>query len=403
MAFDTTAADALLKELYGPAIVNELNDSVPFLKLIQKDAGDIPFSGREWVVPIHVGRNSGIGSVAQGGTLPTAGNQKYQDYKLTYTSQYGAIKVTGQAIEQTKTDKGAFGRAIALEMDGLKNNFNTILNFQFLNDGTGVRASAASWSGNTATLATAVTYDVLNPDMLVDVYDSTMATQKLSGSTITIPAGGFDPTTWNVTKVTLSGTASPSLAANDVIVMKGNLNSEITGINKVVGAGVYGGIDPASFPVWQSPVQNNVGSPGTPRAINESIFQQAVDVAKIASGQEPRYWFTRPEIRRQFFLFKTAQNRNMNTKKYDGGFESVEFDGKEIFVDRMAPANKLFGLNPSYLYILETQPPHWIDNDGRILYRDPNRTDSFLADMRYFVNLGCTMRNAQVVISDLQM
>lgn len=399
MAFDTTAADALLKELYGPAIVNELNDSVPFLALIEKDAGDIPFSGREWVVPIHVGRNSGIGARAQGSVLPTAGNQKYQDYKLSYTNQYGSIKVTGQAIEQTKSDKGAFGRAIALEMDGLRNNMRTDLNFQFLGDGTGTRASVASWSSATATLNTPVTYDLLNPDILVDVYDSTLTTQKASGVSITIPAGGFDPKTWTVTKITLSSTPTGG-AANDVIVRSGNLNAEISGLASAVGAGTYGGINPSNYPVWQSAVLDNGG---TPRGINESIFQQACDVSSIASGQEAKFWFTRPEIRRQFFLFKTAQNRTAPTKKYDGGFESVEFDGKEIFVDRMAPANKLFGINPAYLYILETAPMHWIDNDGRILYRDPGRTDSFLADMRYFVNLGCTMRNAQVLVSDIQM
>lgn len=397
MAFDTTAADAILKELYGPAIVNELDDTVAFLKLLERDAGTIPFSGREWVVPIHVGRNSGVGAVAQGGTLPTAGNQKYTDYKLSYTNQYGAIKVTGQAIEQTKNDKGAFGRAIALEMDGLRNNFRTDLNFQFLNDGTGKRASAASWSSNTATLSTAVTYDILNPDILVDVYDSTMATKKLSGSTVTIAS--FDPSTWTVSQVTLSGTASPALAAGDVIVRAGNLNAEIVGLNKTVGAGVLGGVDPSSYPVFQSPV---LGNSGTLRSINEGLWQQAKDVGKIASGETPKYWFTRPEIRRQYYLFKSAQNRNINTKKYDGGFDSLEFDGLEIFEDKMAPANKLFGINPAYLYILETGPAHWIDTDGRILYRDPSRTHSFLADFMYFVNLGCTKRNAQVVVSDLQ-
>ncbi|KIL38305.1 hypothetical protein SD70_27200 [Gordoniibacillus kamchatkensis] len=399
MAFDTTAADAILKELYGPAIVNELNDSVPFLKLIEKDAGTIPFSGREWVVPIHVGRNNGMGAVPQGGTLPTPGNQKYVDYKLTYAQNYGSIKVTGQAIEQTKNDRGAFGRAITSEMDGLRKNFRTILNRQFLGDGTGVLASVASWASQTATLSVPVTYDVLNPDWLVDVYDSTLTTQKASGVTVTFPAGGFDPSTWTVTKVTLGGTVT-SPAANDVIVFKGNLNAEIVGLNKIVGAGVHGGIDPATYPVWQSPV---LGNSGNLRSINEGLWQQAVDVGSIASGQEPKYWFTRPEIRRQYYLFKSAQNRNINTKKYDGGFDAIEFDGKEIFNDRMAPANKLFGINPDYLYILETQPPSWIDTDGRILYRDPNRTHSFLADMFYFCNLGCTMRNAQVVVTDLQM
>lgn len=401
MAFDTSAADALLKELYGPGIVNELNDSVPFLTLIQRDAGEIPFVGREWVVPIHTGRTKALGAVAQGGTLPTPDSQKYTDYKQTYVGLYGSIKVTGQAIQQMRNDKGAFGRATVLEMEGLRNNFRLDLNRQFQGDGSGTLATVSSWSGQTATLTTAVTYDMLNQDMLVDVYDSTLATLKASGVSVTIASGGFDTSTWTVSKVTLGGTVT-SPAANDVIIRSGNKNAEITGLGKVVGTGTLGGIDPTSFPVWQAPVLDNAANSHALRGINESLFQQAADVANIASSEDPKYWFTTHGIRRQFFLFKSAQNRNVNTKSYDGGFDSVEYDNKEIFADRMATPNVLYGINPAYLYILETQPPHWIDDDGRILYRDPNRTDSFLADMRYFVQLGVTKRDAHVAIKDLQ-
>jgi hypothetical protein len=358
MALTTTNADAILKELYGPGIVNELNEQVPFLALIQKDAGEIAFTGREWLVPIHTNRNSGIGAVAEGGTLPTAGQQGYVDFKIKYVSLYGSIKVTAQTIKQTANDKGAFGRAMVLEMEGLRNNFRTDLNRQFLGDGTGTIATVSSWSGNTATLNTPVNYDMLNPDMLVDVYDSTLTTQKASGASITLPSGGFDQKSWNVTQVTLSVAGSPAYAAGDVIVRKGNLNAEISGLSVVVGNGTYGGINPANYPVWSSPVLDNGG---TLRTINESLFQQAVDTASIAGGGQVRYWFTRPEIRRQFFLFKSAQNRNINTKKYDGGFDSIEFDGKEIFVDRMCPANKLFGIDPSFLYILQTEDMHWVN------------------------------------------
>jgi hypothetical protein len=394
MAQNLTQFDAVLKEFYGPGIVEELNEQVPFLKLIEKDAGLIKFDGRRWLVPIHTGRNGGIGARAESAVLPTPGAQTYDDYTIKPTYQYGGIKVTGQVIQQSRTDKGAFGRAVQLEMEGLRNQFRSDLNFQFQRDGKGVRTTISTGANSTSQSVAATPYDLLYEGMVVDIYSSDLGTKR---GTATINSVTLDPKTWNVTAITLSGTVNTT--TNDVVIRSGNLNMEISGIDAIVGAGSYGGIDPATRAVWQSPVLDNGG---TLRPINYSLFQQAIDVSEKAGGGNPEYFFTTYDARRNFFLYMTSEKRVVNTKKYDGGFESVEYNGKEIFVDRMAKANTMYGIDPEYLYRLETRELHWIDDDGTILHRSFDNTDTYFANMRYYVQLAATKRNAMVKIADIQ-
>lgn len=390
-----TQYDAVLKEMYGPGIVEELNEQVPLLKLIEKDAGDIPFVGRRWIVPIHTGRNTGIGARAESAVLPSAGAQTYTDYIMKPTSQYGGIKLTGQVIEQSRSDKGAFGRATELEMTNLRNQLRSDLNFQFQRDGNGVRGTVGSISTNTITLSTAIPYDLLFENMKVDVLSSNFGTNRGSA---TIQSVTLDPKTWTVTAIVLDA-APGGTTGTDVIVRSGNYGNEITGLDAIVGAGTYGNINPATYSVWQSPVLDNGG---TLRPINYSLFQQGIDVGNIAGGGDVKYWFTTPDVRRNFFLYMTSEKRVVNTKKYDGGFDSVEYNGKEIFIDRMCKANNMYGIDPAYLYILQTRELHWIDDDGTILHRSFDNTDTYFANMRYYVQLACTKRNAMVKIKDIQ-
>lgn len=395
-----TQFDPLFKELYGPGIVEELNEQVPMLKLIEKDAGTIPFVGRRWIVPIHTGRNSGIGARGEGAVMPSAGAQSYTDYIMKPTYQYGGIKVTGQVIEQSRDDKGAFGRAVSLEMENLRNQFRSDLNFQFQRDGNGVRGTVSSISSNTITLTAAIPYDLLFENMKIDVLSSNFGTNRGSAN---INSVTLDPKTWTVTAITLDA-APAGTTGTDVLVRSGNYiagtgGNEITGLDAIVGAGSYGGINPSNYAIWQSPVLDNGG---TLRPINYSLFQQAVDVGNIAGGGQLKYFFTTPDVRRNFFLYMTSEKRVVNTKNYEGGFDSVEYDGKEIFVDRMCKANTMYGIDPQYLYRLETRELHWIDDDGTILHRSFDNTDTYFANVRYYVQLACTKRNAQVKIKDIQ-
>jgi hypothetical protein len=396
MAGQTLATfDAVLKDFYGPGVVESLNQEVPFLALLEKESNPVVISGRRFLIPIHLKRNSGVGARPELGTLPTAGNQGYADYTLQAVNNYGVVSFSGQTIAASRNDKGAFGRVAQLEMDGLKNDLRLELNWQFQRNGKAARATIASGASSATQTVNAVYANILQEGMVVDIYDSTITTPKATG--LTIQSVTIDPKTFNVTAITLS--QSVTTATGDVIVRSGNVGYEITGLDAIVGNGTYGGINPANYAFWQSPVLDNGG---TPRALTEDLFQRAIDVAHRAGGGQVKFFFTTPNVRRNYFNQLATMRRVVNTIKYDGGFTSLEFEGKEIFVDDMAIPGVMFGIDPEYVKIYETDQMGWMDDDGTILHRDLTNKDAFYAVMRWYSNLGCTKRSALVKVTDLQ-
>src|SRR6202035_1568644 len=146
-----------------------------------------------------------------------------------------------------------------MEMRLLKEQFASDLNFQFLRDGNGVRAVINAGVTSVNITFSAIPYDLLFENIQIDIYDTTLVTKKYSNLTVNTVV--MDPSTWTVTGANLS--ASVTVLSTDVIVRAGNLGNELTGVDAAVGAGTYGGINPATYVPWQSPVLNNTASPGT--------------------------------------------------------------------------------------------------------------------------------------------
>src|SRR5256884_454086 len=102
------AADAILKDLYVGPIVEQLNQKTYLLDQIERDADHIDHTGRRAVVPVHKNRNRGRKSIADGGTLPTAGAQQWLDAIIPLRYHFSGIELTEQAIQASKSNEGAF-------------------------------------------------------------------------------------------------------------------------------------------------------------------------------------------------------------------------------------------------------------------------------------------------------
>jgi len=128
MGATKTTADAALKEDYQPAVREQINNDIPILTYVEKNTKDT--DGRRAVLSLHVTRNSGIGSRAEGGTLPTAGNQGYAEERVSLKYHYGRIQLTGPLMRAADTDKGAFERALDSETKRVVNDLKRDLNRQ---------------------------------------------------------------------------------------------------------------------------------------------------------------------------------------------------------------------------------------------------------------------------------
>ena len=96
MAVQISTLEAILKESYLGPIVETLNQQIEMLQLFKKSTLD--WSGKKVVIPVHVGRNTGVAYANESGnttggataaTLPTAGNQTHVDLIVNSKYLYG--------------------------------------------------------------------------------------------------------------------------------------------------------------------------------------------------------------------------------------------------------------------------------------------------------------------------
>ena len=96
--------DAILQDFYLGPIQEQLNQEVLALELMEKVKVD--WNGRRCIIPVHISRNNsaalGNAFVGEGGALPVAGDQGYEDLAITARYQYGRFSVTGPAIASAR-------------------------------------------------------------------------------------------------------------------------------------------------------------------------------------------------------------------------------------------------------------------------------------------------------------
>ena len=138
MAVQISTLEAILKEFYLGPIVETLNQQIEMLQLFKKSTLD--WSGKKVVIPVHVGRNTGVAYANESGnttggataaTLPTAGNQTHVDLIVNSKYLYGRFALSGPAIASSKTTANSFATYVQTEMDGLVTDVKVQANENF--------------------------------------------------------------------------------------------------------------------------------------------------------------------------------------------------------------------------------------------------------------------------------
>lgn len=372
---DLTQASGILKDVYLPVVREQINNKVMLLNQIEKNTEDV--EGKEAKLSLHVSRNSGVGARLEGGTLPTAGNQGYVKETVPLRTQTGRFQITVQAIEAMRSNRGAFERAVESEMKRLVNDEKRNVNRQLFGTSDGVIASATTSTTTTtinlASTTTAVQLRQLEVGMMIDIGTVAEAEAGTGGPAYAVQITAVDST--NKT-ITVSGSAI-STDANDKIMVAGsggdgNEQAELTGLQTIVDStGTLFNVNPTTYPVWSSYESAVSGAP------TESVLEVAHDEVDIRSGEEINLWVVTHGIRRGHAAFLTTQKRFTNTLDLKGGFKALEVaaGGRSaaMIVDRDCPSATAFGLNTDRLFKHEQTDWEFMDEDGEILSRVPNK------------------------------
>lgn len=378
-----TTVDAILKEVYGPRIEDQLQNETTAIKRIERTSdGVVETVGGKYVdFPIRVQRNTGIGYRNESEQLPAAGQQGYAEVHVPLKYGYGRVQLTGQLMQLAETKTQAFASAMDNEMEYLKDDVAKDQNRIVYADASGLMASVT----DTAAATGAHTVDnvqYLEVGMLVDVLTKTTGAPTVSNTAIT----AIDPVTKTVTTA-----ATYTGAVTLGFYRQGDYGREPTGFGGIVAAGLLHTLNSSTQPKWQGVVD----VPGADRALSEGLMIEMCDKIRVNGGKVSAI-FTNLGVRRAYFNLLSQQRRYNDTKEFAGGFRGLAFNyGTEVPVveDVDAPPNQMLFMDESKIKIYRNKEWHWMDEDNSILKWVTN-FDAYEAVLRHYSEFGTSQRNA---------
>ncbi len=403
-----TTADSALKEDYQPLVREQINQDVPILTYMEKNTKDT--DGRRAVLSLHVSRNSGIGSRAEGGALPTAGNQGYAEERVSLKYHYGRGQLTGPLMRAADSDKGAFERAMDAETHRIVDDLKRDVNRQVwgTSDGVIVEADASSVSTTVYLISTASDVQVrqLEVGMIVDIGTVAAPTGRTSNNAIVAVHNNVAAGTQSSIELTSAVTTTTS--STDYIFRTGNGGSgasqkELTGLQSIVAAsGTLFNVNPSTSPIWASTVNSNA----TNRSISENLMANVVQTTQIAGGTWPNLAVAHHGVFRAYANLLLGLKRFPNTVALQGGYAAgipfIGGGGTEIpvVVDRDCPANSMFFLDTSHLTEFMASDWEFMQEDGSVLFRVAGY-DAYEFTLFKYAEIATDKRNAHGLLSNI--
>lgn len=385
--------DPILKTQYLGPIREILNYAAKLLERIGTDYDSV--TGKNFTIPMHYGRNEGIGARADGGALPAAGSQAYKEAIVPMRYLYGRIQITGPTIKAAANDAGAFTRAISSEIKGVTKDLKSAINRMLAGDGTGALTLCGTTSASTTVVVASTSK--LRAGMPIDVL------VYADGTTSTGAADRLVTSVTNATSFVISG-AAITTDSTFAVYVKGSRNLEIMGLGGIVAAtdipGGYGSFQNlavASYPWHKATVQANGG---TARPISDNLLQTLFDTVKAAGAGEISALYTTSGVRRAYQALLTATKVLSNTMELKGGAKTITFNDFPFIVDDMLPTGKIFGVDESSLQMFKMADFDWMDQDGAVLSR-VSGYDAYEAVLYCYMELGNYVRNANGVLADI--
>jgi hypothetical protein len=378
-----TALSAILKNQYLGPIREQFNNSTPLLSRLERD--DESVVGKNFTIPLHYGRNESVSSRAEGAALAAADSQKYKETIVPMKYHYGSIELTGQTIKACKSDAGAFTRAVESETTGRLSDLKVGINRQLFGDGTGALTACASASTVNITVVSTAKLRVGMPvDILVTATGATtagvVATSVVSITSATVFVVADAPGTPS----SIDGTYSVYLAgsrANEMMGFEGIFSASAT----------LQGLDVATYPWWMANVINGNG------AIKEETLQLALDTTEKNSNGSCTAMYTTYGVRRAYMALLQKLKQYTNPLELKGGFQSLDYNGMPMFVDKDCAAGKIYFADEKQMKLFRMSDWEWMEEDGAVLSRKAGY-DAYQAILFSYMELGCSMRNAQTVV-----
>jgi hypothetical protein len=365
-----TAASEALKLFYLPGLQYQMNNANPILQVVERDSKSVV--GSEIRMALRYGRHGGVGNRADNGDLPTPNSRKTKQAKYETKNIFAHIQISDKTMKASRGD-GAFASLLEADLADAEHDTKDNMARQCFGDGTGKLATTAAVAGAISIGVDNVQY--LVEGILVDIVDN-VGTVKVSQREI-LEVDDINKT------VKISGPAVTTVAT-DILVVHGNYNQELTGFGSVFKQNntIYG-ID-RNTNKWFNPyVQGTVGT------LSETKIQKAIDEVDRKAGGKTNFLVSSYGVRRAYQDLMTATKRTVEQMEYKGGYKTLAYNDMPFTVDKYAPEGTMFGMDLSTWALYHIEDFNWLDEDGAVLSRIPNKA-IWGATLARYCDLGCS-------------
>lgn len=387
----------ILKDMYAPAIVNQIPKKSILWAIIKKKISD--FYGKQLVIPVLLGMPESVGArAANDYSLPAAQKSSYDQAYISMKKIYGRVGVDGLAIESAK-GKGGWVDVMTQEIKNVTDAFSMSVDRQLMGCGKGIMGTVnGAVSGQVITVKDAggivgdtPTTKWFRIGQVLDIYSTAGA----------IHADSVVVSAISATTITVVGTIT-SVVTTDYIYAENTFesttaNGEIMGIDGVVSASdtpgsTFEGIARSANELWKAYVGTSIG------LLDETKVQEALDgIESGTDGSAPDLLLTTFAIRNKLIAIMQGDRQVVNKLDLQAGWKAISYVGGNVELPLTThpkcPVGYMYFLSRPHLKLYVLQNLVWDDKGGGII-KPVAGFDMYEAWFKLYGNLGTDCSNA---------
>lgn len=407
--------DAIMKEFFAPAIVNQVYKKAPFWAQVQKLTKGV--YGKSIYIPITTSFSEAVGArVKNNYLLPTPGRTVFDKSQIYMKRNYGRIQVDGFAVESTK-GKGGWVDIVSAETKNISSAFGLDIDRQTLGRGDAVLGHEHNNESSGQDLVVDNPFGIAEDDtarlfrvgMKIDAWDQGATNLEIDGATIESISGH--------TLTLVSGVAVGSVADGDLIVRADSFVDtpasigEMMGLDGLVSASNYpspstactgstfqGIVSSTSDYSWKSYV-----SP-TSQVISEMVLQGLLDnIEQNTDGESVNLALTTYALRNKLIEIMQG-DRLVSTMDLKAGWKAIKYIGGgielPIMVHKHCPPGHFYAVSLPHIRFYTLKKLSW-DNKGGGIIKPVAGADVYEAWFKMYGNLGTDCRNSSGKLTGL--
>jgi hypothetical protein len=405
---------AIMKTRFGPGIEQQQNLAAMLYKRFSQST--VRFGGNSYEFPARMVNTQSVGARGYRMSLPEPIMNVDVTCRVRHKFMYATFDIPGPDIEKGKGNVDAFVNTLTDKMRSTTEMVLKDMNQQTYLDGTGVRATASAVDSVGILPVDRVKYCRVGMHVNIVSTADGVSMRGVGESDPGDTAGSYYQKRWTITAITPAtpsitvGIGSPpvptditSNVTGDMVVRHKAMGVEMTGLGAIVddglnnaGAAVLQDIDRTTSPLWKAKVIDLNGA-----GLTLNSMQIAMDIPEIVSGRRTDLVVGSYNARDQYLQLLVPQKRFQDLK-LDGGFQVLEYNGRDFLVDVDCPDADVFFLNRSSIQKYGLFDLAFVEQTGGILkHASLSAGDVFYGFMRAICNLGTTQANANSKITDM--